>query len=422
MTKILPDTWKLQPVGEICSEIVDCINKTAPTVDGPTPYKMIRTTNVRHGRVSTEEMRYVDEKTYHQWTRRSVPKRNDIVLTREAPLGEVGLIRTDENLFLGQRTMMYRADGASTDQNFLYYALQGGIVQGQVRSWGSGATVEHLRVPDASKFQVPMPPFEEQRKIAAILTAYDDLIENNRQRIALLEKMAEEIYREWFVRLRYPEHEHTPLHKGVPEGWELKRLPDCIEVKPTERVDQHDSRPFVGMDRLSTTSAFFSVDEYRVGASGPRFRNGDTLLPRITPCLENGKRGLVMCLDEDVVACGSTEFIVLRGKSLPPEFVYCLSVSDGFRRHCENSMVGASGRQRVHEGCLNWVLIKHPPQQLAQKFSELTSPMYRQAKCLLDQNEKLEQTRDLLLNRLISGKLRVDDLDIQFPPSMQEAA
>lgn len=84
-------------------------------------------------------------------------------------------------------------------------------------------------------------------------------------------------------------------------------------------------------------------------------------------------------------------------------------------------MVGASGRQRVQEGCLNWVLINHPQKKLLNSFSAIVSPMYATAARLLDQNKRCEQTRDLLLNRLISGKLRVDDLDIQFPPSMQDA-
>ncbi len=386
---------------------------------------VIRGTNLPFGkRFSLENLAFVSERKADQLSPNTA-RPNDIVFTQRGTLGQVGIVPQDaghDRFIVSQSQMKLTVDPTKADPVYLFYYFTLPSTVRYIENHALQSGVPHINLGILKRFEVPLPDLAIQQKIAAILTAYDDMLENNRQRIALLEKMAEEIYREWFVRLRFPGHEHTPVHKGVPEGWDLKHLPDCITVKPPEAIDPQDERPFVGMDRLSTSSAFFNAEERRIGASGPRFRNGDTLLPRITPCLENGKRGFVMCLEDDEVASGSTEFIVLRGKTLPPEFVYCLSVSDGFRKHCENSMVGASGRQRVHEGCLNWILIKHPPPEIAKKFSEITSPMYRQAKCLLDQNAKLEQTRDLLLNRLISGKLRVDDLDIQFPPSMQDEA
>ncbi|MEP7217341.1 MAG: restriction endonuclease subunit S, partial [Bacteroidota bacterium] len=190
---------------------------------------MIRTSNVKSGRVDLSEARYVDEAVFQKWTRRLLPKRNDVILTREAPLGEVGLLRTDESVFLGQRTMVYRADEKHLNQIFLYYSLLGPTLQSQIATLGSGSTVEHVRVPDAEKLKIPMPAIEVQKKIAAILSAYDDLIENNKRRIALIEKMAEEIYREWFVRMRFPGYENVVFEKGIPDGWEVKRLGDILE-------------------------------------------------------------------------------------------------------------------------------------------------------------------------------------------------
>lgn len=117
--------WRDIEIGELCELMVDCVNRTAPTVPNETPYKMIRTTNVRSGWIDTTSVKYVDEATYRTWTRRAVPRRNDVILTREAPLGQVGLIRTDEAVFLGQRLMHYRADPVKSDHNFLLYALMG---------------------------------------------------------------------------------------------------------------------------------------------------------------------------------------------------------------------------------------------------------------------------------------------------------
>ncbi|MBN1760063.1 MAG: hypothetical protein JW863_17185, partial [Chitinispirillaceae bacterium] len=111
--------WEISPLRNVCIEIIDCINKTAPSVEFETPYKMIRTTNVKKGRINLDEVRYVDEQTYLKWTRRSKLNKNDVILTREAPLGEVGLLRVEDNVFLGQRTMVYRANKNKLSQMFL---------------------------------------------------------------------------------------------------------------------------------------------------------------------------------------------------------------------------------------------------------------------------------------------------------------
>lgn len=415
-----PTTWRFGEAKDLCSELVDCINKTAPVVEYETPYKMIRTTNVKKGRVDLTEAKCVDEATFIKWNRRLTPKYRDIVLTREAPLGDVGLIRTDEKVFLGQRTMLFRANPDLLDQHFLYYTLLGPTAQAQIRTFGSGSTVEHVRVPDAEKITIPYPDLATQRKIAAILTAYDDLIEVNKRRIALLEKMAEELYREWFVRLRFPGYQNTRFVKGVPEGWEMRRFTDLVEMNPSEILPTSETVPFVGMECLSQSSMHFSWKEQRTASSGSKFRNRDTLFPRITPCLENGKRGFVSCLHDDQIAVGSTEFIVFREKALPAEYIYLLSCNNSFRQHAELSMTGASGRQRVQNDCFGYFFIPAPPPGLLRRFTDVVRPMFNSVSVYAEEIENLTKTRDLLLPRLISGKLSVEDLDIHFPPSMQE--
>src|SRR5262245_5187532 len=104
--------WPRRPISELCLAIVDCLNRTAPTVVGPTPYRMIRTTNVRDGFIDLDDVKYVEEPVYRKWTRRQVPQRGDVILTREAPLGEAALVRDDAGIFLGQRLVSYRANPA----------------------------------------------------------------------------------------------------------------------------------------------------------------------------------------------------------------------------------------------------------------------------------------------------------------------
>jgi type I restriction enzyme, S subunit len=316
-------------------------------------------------------------------------------------------------------TIRLRFTSKKVHRLFYVYIFKSSLIRSVLSIYGGGTNISNLNQGILENLDIPLPPLPTQRKIAAILSAYDELMENNRRRIALLEKLAEEIYREWFVRLRFPGHEKVKLVKGVPEGWNILPFSEIVEINPTERIDKDEERPFVAMDELSVSSMYFTHTERRKGHVGPKFRNGDVLFPRITPSVENGKRGLVLTLDEGEVAQGSTEFIVLREKVLSSEHIYFLSVSEGFRTNAELSMTGASGRQRVQEQCFAQFLVKVPPTALRDQFTAIVRPMVSQIHLLSKQTEALRQTRDLLLPRLISGKLSVEELDIQFPPGIQ---
>lgn len=409
--KLFPDHWKTDSVSELCTEVVDCVNKTAPTIDGPTEYKMIRTTNVKAGRINLDDCRYVDEATFVKWTRRIQPKRNDIVLTREAPLGEVGLLRSDESVFLGQRTMLYRANPKKLDQRFLYYSMLGPLVQGQIRSQGSGATVEHLRVPDAESFLVAYPPLNEQRRIAALLSAYDDLIANNQRRIALLESMAEEIYREWFLRMRFPEHE--PKLDAQPE-WRLEPLESLgtfmngYPFDPTEWFDE--GLPIVKIKELNSG----------VGNDTPR-NPGD----KIPAKYHFG--------DGDLIFSWSGSLVVQiwhQGSALVNQHLFKVTPAAGVSRSFlylsikfsipifESLTTGAT-MQHIKRKELRFVKVRMPPEALMKQFVSAVDPLLENALLLKKQTRRLREMRDALLPRLISGKLRVDQLDIQCPPSMR---
>lgn len=173
---MLPDGWKLVPIKEICSCIVDCVNKTAPVVDYETPYKMIRTTNVRHGRVDTKNVRYITEETYKIWTRRGNLENGDLIFTREAPVGEIGVLEDANGVFLGQRTVMYRAHLSKSNNLFILYSLQSRYCEKQIEDFSNGGTVAHVRVPDCSEIILKIPPLPEQQKIAQILSTWDKAI------------------------------------------------------------------------------------------------------------------------------------------------------------------------------------------------------------------------------------------------------
>jgi type I restriction enzyme S subunit len=136
--------------------------------------------------------------------------------------------------------------------------------------------------------------------------------------------------------------------------------------------------------------------------------NGDTLVARITPCLENGKTAFVDCLQSNEIAWGSTEFIVLRPyPPLPPEFAYCLARDDGFREFAIQSMTGSSGRQRVPAESLNHFQMARPSAALAEAFAARVQPYFRRIRAAADESRTLAALRDTLLPKLLTGEMRV---------------
>ena len=196
-------------LNDVCELIVDCEHKTAPTQEFG--YPSIRTPNIGRGRFILDGVNRVSGETYQLWTRRAVPRPGDLIMAREAPVGNVAMIPMGLNPCLGQRTLLIRPDQSKIDPSFLNYYLNGPVVQAQIQSKTNGATVAHLNMKDVRGMALPeLPPLPTQQRIAGILSAYDELIESSQRRIKILEAMARGLYREWFVHFRFPGHENHP--------------------------------------------------------------------------------------------------------------------------------------------------------------------------------------------------------------------
>ena len=328
-----------------------------------------------------------------------------------ANVGQLGWLRKPATV--NQAICGLVVDEQQADWRFVLYSLL--LNRGDLTIQAQGAAQQNLNQDLIRQFCIDLPPLTVQQRIAGILSTYDELIENSLRRIKILETMARTLYREWFVHFRFPGHEDhlrvaSPLGE-IPQGWNVKRVTDSMQVNPRVVVPRDGQKPFVPMGCLSTDSMLIAGIESRDGNSGAKFQNGDTLFARITPCLENGKTGFVQFLpDANAVAFGSTEFIVLRSATLTPEFVYCLARSDEFRGVAIKSMSGATGRQRVQEKCFDDLQIVHPPELLLGKFAAIVAPSFRLIYSLHLQIQNLRRTRDLLLPRLLSGQIDVEAL------------
>ena len=286
----------------------------------------------------------------------------------------------------------------------------------------------HVTRRDLENLQVGVPALSEQRAIAQILGTLDDKIELNRRMNQTLEEMARAIFQDWFVDFGpvraklegsepylppdlwslFPERLVDSELGQTPEGWEVKPLGEVVGLNPREPMKRGTMAPYFDMAALPTSGPSPSEPVLREFTSGSRFRNGDTLLARITPCLENGKTAFVQSLREGDVGWGSTEFIVMRANpTVPPEYPYLLGREEGFREHAIQSMTGTSGRQRVQIDALAQYSLPCPPTDVWAQFGSLVNPMFADLETIRTESRSLADQRDMLLPRLVSGELKV---------------
>jgi type I restriction enzyme S subunit len=337
-------------------------------------------------------------------------KSGDLVFTCWGTIGQVGLIPEvgpHPEYIISNKQLKLRVNPEIADPIFCFYYLASPPSVAYIRNRGIGGAVPGINLGILKGLPIALPRLETQRRIANTLSAYDDLIENNRRRMALLEDSARQLYQEWFMQLRFPGHEHSRIIEGAPKGWERVAVPEALDINPTTRLSDANEHRWVEMADLPTDSMVIQNSILREGRSGSKFQNGDTLFARITPCLENGKTGFVDFLADGEVGRGSTEFIVLRSKRLTPEFVYCLARTYHFRENAIKSMIGSSGRQRVQESCFDKFFVSVPPRSLLNLFRDIAEPVFRQVKLLATENQKLRAARNLLLPRLMSGEVAV---------------
>jgi type I restriction enzyme, S subunit len=388
--------------------LYDSLHKT-PKAYFKDGYPMIRVTDINRGSLRTDGTMRVDKKTYEEFSKKYKPEVGDIVLSRVGSYGNSAIVTNSEPFCLGQNTVCLSPIREKVFPHYLYCCLNSRFVLAQFDAFITGASQPTISLKNIRAVRIPLPQINIQRRVSQAISAYDDLIENNRRRIQLLEQAARLLYHEWFVHLRFPGHEHTKIIDGVPEGWEKKYVPEVIDINPKEKIQKGTVIRYVPMAGLSTTgmTVDLSESEIRSKSTSVRYRNGDVLLARITPCLENGKTGFVNFLAADEVACGSTEFIILRGRLLSPFSTYCLARTHTFRETAIKSMIGSSGRQRVQPQCFDEFSVGLPKKVIRDQFDDTVSPFFRQIATLVRMNVQLIRARDLILPKLMNGEVAV---------------
>lgn len=355
----------------------------------------------------------------------------------------------DQQYAIGRGIAAIRHNGGHEYQSFLR-----GIIENRLPlllASATGSTFPNVSRNQLLELEIDIPPLPEQRAIAHILGSLDDKIELNRRMNETLEAMASALFKSWFIdfdpvidnalaaghpipeelqaraalreslgdarkplpddiRNLFPgEFEFTEEMGWIPKGWEARSVSDLLSINPTVKIKKGSIAPYADMASLPTEG--FTVGEIikKPHNGGAKFQNGDVLLARITPCLENGKTAVVDFLDGDQVGFGSTEFIVLRGKAeVQTSFVACLARNPSFRQHCIASMVGSSGRQRVQNACFDNYYITRPREtKILTAFNGLTEPAFRKITHNAQLNRDLSKTRETLIPKFLSGELRL---------------
>jgi type I restriction enzyme, S subunit len=325
----------------------------------------------------------------------------------EGLLGSSIWIPTSDNYLHNQRLgRVVDLDETRLDRRYLYHLFNTPKVRNQISASASGTKVRHTAPERIGRVEVDLPPLTKQKKIADTLTTYEELMQNNRRRMALLEEAARLLYQEWFVHLRFPGHEHTPITNGVPEGWKLMTLDEVAKLNreslggsfdgDIEYVDITSVTP----GQINETTMF----DFREAPSRARrvVSHGDIIWSCVRP---NRRSNAVIWLPRSNLIV-STGFAVITPTSLPTSFLYQATTTDAFVGYLDNHARGAA-YPAVLAKDFERARILVPTKTLVDSFNDFAEPLLEQTHHLKTQNQKLRVARDLLLPRLMSGELTI---------------
>lgn len=342
-----------------------------------------------------------------------VLKRGDLIVAMteqaEGLLGSSAIVPESEVYLHNQRLGLVQIrDEHVADRRFIYYLFNFKPVRQQIRASATGVKIRHTAPARIAQVAVSLPPLVVQRRIAGILSAYDELSENGGRRIALLEDMARALYREWFVHFRFPGQNlkaPAPSLDELPEGWKVRKLSDVAVVNATQ-INSRSAPPAVlyidissvSPGRIDTLTPYAFADA--PGRARRIVRHGDILWS----CVRPNRRSHALCLHPAESTVASTGFAVLSAHAVPYTYLYLASTEDDFVTYLTNRATGAA-YPAVTAATFEGAEIIVPPKPLLDRFAEITIPIAEEIHILQRQIENLRETRDLLLPRLLSGQI-----------------
>ena len=418
---MMTDRWKVTTINEVC-DITSSkrIYRADYQADGVPFYRGKEIIEKQRGVLDVSTELFISEEKYRTIVERfGAPQPGDLLLTSVGTLGVPYIVQSGERFYFKDGNLTWFRNLRNIDSRLLYYWLLSPLGKAQLGRSTIGSSQSAFTIVLLKQMEIALPPLPTQRKIASILSAYDDLIENNLRRVRILEEMAQNLYHEWFVKFRFPGHENarfvdSPLGR-MPEGWEVLALGDLAEqVRDSIRPDAIDpNMPYLGLEHLPRKSITFVNwgKASDVKSTKLLFRRGDILFGKIRPYFHK-----VCIAPLDGICSSDTIVIRTRSEDYLGLVLGCTSSSE-FVDHATATSQGTKMPRA------NWdVLVKFgvaiPPEPIGLMFNQFMADVVAQLHNLVFRNRTLRSTRDLLLPRLISGELDVSELDITIPEEM----
>lgn len=388
-------------------DIVDTLHSTAPTTSHPTKYKMIRTSDVRNGFLNTDTMRSVTKETYLAWSRRTKLEVGDIILTREAPMGEVAKItKEDIKYFLGQRTLRLKTINKDVlTQDFLFQLLKSDYIQRQLRvSEKTGSNVGNIRIPLLKEVTLPIPEITIQNSISSVLTLLDNKIELNNEVNKDLENLARLIYKFWFVGFNFPDENGDSYRENggkmvyskdvkqeIPEGWKVKKISEMYIENPKSKIPVKDS-----LEKGKGDFPFFTSGD-KVRSANEKIVSGSNLF------LSTGGNFTVQYMIGDASYSTDTYSI----SSQYTEYIYYFLLDRQI--YINEYLFTGSGLKHLQKREFKNLKILLPSEELMTKFKNETQTIFSKIQKNKQENIELERLRNLLLPMLINGQISIKD-------------
>jgi len=403
-------------------EEVLLVDKLESVIDyrGKTPKKSkegvitLSAKSVKMGYIDYSKAYHISEETYEQFMVRGFPKKGDVLMTTEAPLGCIAKLDR-EDVALAQRLLTFRANELELNNDYLMYFLMSPRGQYELKSRASGTTVQGIKKAEFVKVKILLPPLQTQKRIADILSAYDDLIENNLKRIKLLEEAAQNIYKEWFVHLRFPGYENTPVNEEteLPEGWKNLKFGSVFNVQNGYAFKSKDyrdkgvpvlrTRDYSSSFLINISDPIFLPEEFSDSHKKYFVKELDFLLIMVGASI--GKNGLV--LKKDLPALQNQNQWAIRVKSEYSSYGY-------FKIYCVKSIIDSllmkrtgAARDFFRASFIKEMDVQIPNEDVVKQFTKNVKPCIDQINLLLTQNQSLKAARDILLPRLMNRTIEV---------------
>jgi type I restriction enzyme, S subunit len=379
----------------------------------------VSSNNLTNGRIVWDNMKYISEQQ-HQTLRKGHLKTGDVLLvTRGNGTGGTAYVTAPfENANINAQLVLLRADNISIDHRYLFYVISSPDFFKAVNNYASGTAQPQLPIGPLKKIPIPIRDISTQRKIAAILSVYDDLIENNSRRIHLLETMAQALYREWFINFRFPGHEQVKQVKSplgmIPEGWEVAKVEDLYKTTsggtPSRKVDEYFGGSINWVKTQELRDGYIFETDEKITELGMQ-NSSARLVPKnsVLVAMYGATIGQLGILAQP--ATMNQACCALISKEPPFSYAYAF-LSLLIKRSDLIGLRQGAAQQNISQIVIrNFQLLK-PTKSVLEKFNSAVEPMFSLIRNLQQKNQQLRQTRDLLLPKLISGEVDVSALDI----------